>query len=351
MSAGKKYVAACRYNAYEFRIYQLNDRTSSRKANLKKEPAEEIVTVVRYGEQLCINGNRNSYAINMDTLEDAEFEALNSYMQIPNENVLSCDNLDGTISFYDAQTGELLKNLPDGVYKNQEADAAYLIEDDMLKKYDYSRSDKSAEEAEPVYTEKIPQGCSQAYISKDNYLVGLKNDGEDSVDTLFIMDSDRKEVFSQKVTDFNGTASKDYVLYQPEGSQEYVLYNYVKNKEITKMDLGEFDWDDYINGGYLFLCSSDKGAYILDEITGEIVLKIPDASTLYTFDAPEGQPYFTALYLSDNGETRLDVYEKSELSSPIARIKGGLGMNKDGEILIYDGSETVYAYLPVSGLE
>ena len=81
------------------------------------------------------------------------------------------------------------------------------------------------------------------------------------------------------------------------------------------------------------------------------MLKIPDASTLYTFDAPEGQPYFTALYLSDNGETRLDVYEKSELSSPIARIKGGLGMNKDGEILIYDGSETVYAYLPVSGLE
>lgn len=43
------------------------------------------------------------------------------------------------------------------------------------------------------------------------------------------------------------------------------------------------------------------------------------------------------------GETRLDVYEKSELSSPIARIKGGLGMNKDGEILIYDGAETVYA--------
>ena len=119
--------------------------------------------------------------------------------------------------------------------------------------------------------------------------------------------------------------------------------NYVEDKEITKIDLGEFDWNDYINGGYLFLCSSDKGAYILDETTGEIVLKIPDASTLYTFDAPEGQPYFTALYLSDNGETRLDVYEKSELSSPVARIKGGLGMNKDGEVLIYDGSETVYA--------
>ena len=343
LSAGKKYVAACLYNAYEFRIYQLNDRTSSQKANLKKEPSEEIVTVVRYGEQICINGNRNSYAVNMDTLKDAEFEALNSFMQIPNEDVLSCDNLDGTISFYDAQTGELLKNLPDGVYKNQEADAAYLIEGDVLKKYDYSKSDKSAEEAEPIYTEKIPQGCSQAYISKDNYLVGVKNDGKDSADTLFILDPDRKEVFSQKITDFNGTASKDYVLYQPEGSQEYVLYNYVKNKEITKMDLGEFDWDDYINGGYLFLCSSDKGAYILDETTGEIVLKIPDASTLYTFDAPEGQPYFTALYLSDNGETRLDVYDKTELSSPIARIKGGLGMNHNGEVLIYDGSEIVYA--------
>lgn len=100
-----------------------------------------------------------------------------------------------------------------------------------------------------------------------------------------------------------------------EGSQEYVLYNYVEDKEITKIDLGEFDWNDYINGGYLFLCSSGKGAYILDETTREIVLKIPDASTLYTFDAPEGQPYFTALYLSDNGETRLDVYEKSELFS------------------------------------
>ena len=56
LSAGKKYVAACLYNAYEFRIYQLNDRTSSRKANLKKEPAEEIVTVVRYGEEICLNG-------------------------------------------------------------------------------------------------------------------------------------------------------------------------------------------------------------------------------------------------------------------------------------------------------
>lgn len=343
ISAGKKYAAACLYNAYEFRIYQLNDRTSSKKANLKKESSEQIVTVVRYGEELCLNGSRNSYAVNMDTLQVAEFDALNSYMRIPNESVLSCDNLDGTISFYDSQTGELLRDLPDGVSDGQEADGAYMVDGDTLKKYDYVKSEQSAEEAEPIYTEEVPQGCSEAYISKDNYLVGIRSDGEDSADTLFILDPDRKEVFSQKVTDFNGTDQKDYVLYQPEGSQEYVVYNYVKNKEITRIDLGNFDWNDYINGGYLFLCSSDKGAFILDETTGEVILKIPDASTLYTFDAPEGQPYFTALYLSDNGETRLDVYEKSELSSPIAKIKGGLGINHNGEVLIYDGDESVYA--------
>ena len=343
ISAGKTYAAACLYNNYEFRIYQLNDRSSSKKGTIKKSPSEEFVTIVRYGEQLCLNGSKNSYAINMDTLQVAEFDALNSYMRIPNENVLSCDNLDGTISFYDSQTGELLRNLPDGVADGQESDAAYMVDGDMLKKYDYVKSEQSAEEAEPVYTEKIPEGCLQVYISKENYLVGVRNDGEDVNDTLFILDPERKEVFSQKVTNFTGAAKKDYVIYQPEGSEDYVVYNYVKDKEIVKMDLGKFDWNDYINGGYLFLCSSDKGAYILDETTGEIILKIPDASTLYTFDAPEGQPYFTALYLSDNGETRLDVYEKNELSSPVARIKGGLGMNHNGEVLIYDGSETVYA--------
>lgn len=152
LSTGKKYVAACLYNAYEFRIYQLNDRTSSRKANLKKEPAEEIVTVVRYGEEICLNGSRNSYAVNMNILQVAEFDALNSYMQIPNENVLSCDNLDGTISFYDSQTGELLRNLPDGVSDVQEADGAYMVDGNTLKKYDYAKSELSAEEAEPIYT-------------------------------------------------------------------------------------------------------------------------------------------------------------------------------------------------------
>lgn len=87
------------------------------------------------------------------------------------------------------------------------------------------------------------------------------------------------------------TVTKDYVVYQPSGSNEYLLYNYVEGKEITR----------------------------------------------------EGQPYFTALSLSDNGETRLDVYAKDALSSPIAKIKCGLGMNKDGEVVIYDGDETVYA--------
>ena len=73
-----------------------------------------------------------------------------------------------------------------------------------------------------------------------------------------------------------------------------------------------------------------------------MILTISEANTLYTFDAPEGQPYFTALYLSDNGETRLDVYSREEPSSPIARIKGGLGMNEKGEVLIFDGVDTIY---------
>ncbi len=31
-----------------------------------------------------------------------------------------------------------------------------------------------------------------------------------------------------------------------------------------------------------------------------------------------------------------------EPSSPIARIKGGLGMNEKGEVLIFDGVDTIY---------
>ena len=37
-----------------------------------------------------------------------------------------------------------------------------------------------------------------------------------------------------------------------------------------------------------------------------------------------------------------DVYSREEPSSPIARIKGGLGMNEKGEVLIFDGVDTIY---------
>lgn len=95
-----------------------------------------------------------------------------------------------------------------------------------------------------------------------------------------------------------------------------------EDKEIVKLDLGQFDWIDYLRDGYLFLCSSDKGALIINGSTGEVVLKIPEASTLYSFEVPEGLPYFTALYLSDNGETRLDVYDQENLSSKKMYSKG-----------------------------
>ncbi len=92
--------------------------------------------------------------------------------------------------------------------------------------------------------------------------------------------------------------------------------------------LGKFSWMECVNGGYAFLCSSDKGAYIVDTSTGEVILTISQASTLYTFDAPEGQPYFTALYLSDNGETRLDVYSREEPSSRSPESKAVLHERK-----------------------
>ena len=341
LSVGKTYVAACLYNNYEFRIYQLNDKSSTHKATLKKLSSERIVTMIRYGEQLCINGSMNSYSINMNTLKGIKFNRLPSYMQVVDEDIVSCDNLDGTISFYNSHTGKLLCNLPDGVRDNQETDGAYLVEDGLLKKYDYSQTNEK--EVKPIYTEKVPKGCKTAFIAQNKYLVGIKKNGDNLADTLFILDPNRKEVFSQKISNYKSSSERDYVLYQPEGSKEYILYNYVKEKEITRIDLGELSWSDYIDGGYLFLCSSDKGAYILNENTGEVILKIPDADTMYNFNAPKGQPYFTALYLSDNGETRLDIYKKDELSSPIAKIKGGLGMNHEGKVLIYDGSETVYS--------
>ena len=89
---------------------------------------------------------------------------------------------------------------------------------------------------------------------------------------------------------------------------------------------------------------------MLDDSTGEVVLTIAKADTLYNFYAREGQPYFAALYLSDNGDTRLDVYSRDATASPIAKIKGGLGMNTDGEVVIYDGVQTLYA-VPFLSLE
>lgn len=340
---GKNYLASYAFNAYEFRIYQLNDKSAARKGSLKKRSSETLAFLGRQDALLSINGNENSYMLNLDTLTGAEFDMKVSYMSTVTDSIVYCDELDGTVDFYDAQTGELLVTLPDTVLGFTEVDGAYVVEDGLLKKYSYEKNDSPADEVEPVYTEEVPEGCTQALLCQNGYLVGSKETDEENTDLLFILDQDRKEVFSAKVSNYMNSVTKDYVVYHPTDSNEYVLYNYVEGKEITRMDLGDFSWVAYINGGYLFLCSSDKGAFILDETTGEVVLTIPDAGNIYTFDAPEGQPYFTALSLSDNGETRLDVYAKDALSSPIAKIKGGLGMNKEGEVVIYDGDETVYA--------
>ena len=341
--AGKDYIAAYVYNNYEFRIYELNDRSAEKSGTVKKRPNEDLVTVNRYKEAMCLNGNTNTYVINTDTLQTSEFDEQVSYMSAVNQNVVSCDNLDGTISFYDAATGEHLTDLPDSVGEYEEPDGAYVVEDGVLKKYSYEKTDKSAEEVEPVYTEKVPEGCTGGYVTASGYLVGYIGEEDSEEGTLFIQDKDRKEVFSKNVTSFRGTPERDYVLYQTEENKEYILYNFVEDKEITALDLGQFDWLDFLCPGYLFLCSSDKGAFIIDDSTGEIILNISEASALYSFEVPEGQPYYTALYLADNGETRLDVYDKDNLSSPVARIKGGLALNKEGEVLIYDGVETVYA--------
>ena len=60
-------------------------------------------------------------------------------MNVINDNLVSCDNLDGTISVYDGETGELLTDLPDGVGGNLETDAAYMVEDGVMKKDVYKR--------------------------------------------------------------------------------------------------------------------------------------------------------------------------------------------------------------------
>ena len=49
-----------------------------------------------------------------------------------------------------------------------------------------------------------------------------------------MLDQDRNEVFSAKVSDHMNTVTKDYVVYQPSGSNEYLLYTYVEGKEITR---------------------------------------------------------------------------------------------------------------------
>ena len=339
--AGSTYVVTYAYNTFEVRIYQLNDRSTEKTAAMKKRSSEKIEHVIQRQEMIAVNCTTNSYIVNLSTLNGSEFDEEVSYMNVINNQLVSCDNLDGTISVYDGETGDLVTNLPDGVSGNLEADAAYMVEDGVLKKYSYDKTDKPADELEPVYTEEVPEDCTMAFISQDGYLIEERNDDGDT-STLVILDPDRKEVLSVEETNSSSSGEVHYVLYQPAGETDYVLYDYVEKKEIARMNLGEFSWMGCVNNRYALLCSSDKGAYIVDTSTGEVIVTISQANTLYNFDAPEGQPYFTALYLSDNGETRLDVYSKEEPSSPIARIKGGLGMNENGEVLIFDGVDTIY---------
>ena len=339
--AGKKYIATYRLNSYEFRIYQLNDRTAAKTGTMKKGANETIDYVIRRNDLMMVNCSTNSYAVDLSTLKGAQFNQKVYYMNVVNDSLVSCNNLDGTITVYDAESGELVKELPDGTDGNLEVNGAFMVEDGLLKEYDYEKSDESAEDLEPAHTEEVPQNCKNAYISVSGYLIEILG-GDDGVDTICILDPDRKEILSRKITNFSGSAVDDYVLYQPAGEKEYVLYNYAEKREITRIDLGNFSWADNIPG-YTLLCSSDKGAFVVDNSTGEVVLTIAKADTLYHFSAPEGQPYFAALYLSDNGETRLDIYSKDATASPIASIKGGLGMNEDGEVVIYDGVQTLYA--------
>lgn len=283
-----------RLNAYEFRVYQLNDRSTSKTDTMNKGSNETLDYVIRRGKMLMVNGSSNSYAVNLSTLEGAQFNQKVSYMSVVDDNLVSCNDLDGTISIYDSISGEEITDLPDGTEENLEVNGAFMVEDGLLKKYSYEKTDKSAEELEPVYTEEVPENCTQAYISLDDYLIETLEE-TDEVSTICILDPDRKEVFSQKCTDFRGSAECKYILYQPEGGTQYIMYNYVTGKEIT------------------------------------------------SFAAPEGLPYFAMLYLSDSGETRLDIYSKDATASPVAKIKGGLGMNEEGEVVIFDGVHTLYA--------
>ena len=341
LRAGNTCIATYRLNAYEFRVYQLNDRSTSKTDTMNKGSNETLDYVIRRGKILMVNGSSNSYAVNLSTLEGAQFNQKVSYMSVVDDNLASCNDLDGTISIYDSISGEEITDLPDGTEENLEVNGAFMVEDGLLKKYSYEKTDKSVEELEPVYTEEVPENCTQAYISLDDYLIEILEE-TDEVSTICILDPDRKEVFSQKCTDFRGSAECKYILYQPEGGTQYIMYNYVTGKEITRIDLGNFSWMETVDG-YALLCSSDKGAFVLDDTTGEVLLTISQAATLYDFAAPEGLPYFAMLYLSDSGETRLDIYSKDATASPVAKIKGGLGMNEEGEVIIFDGVHTLYA--------
>ena len=338
---GNKVIATYLLNAYEFRVYELNDRSTSKTGTMKKSSNESLDYVIRRENMLMVNGSSNSYAVNLSTLKGAEFDQKVSYMSTVTTSLVSCDELDGTISVYDAETGEKITELPDGTADNLEFNGAFMVENGLLKEYSYDKSEKSADELEPVYTEEVPENCEMAFLSADGYLIEELEE-EDGISTLQVLDPDRKEILSQRVSDFRAEADRNYVLYQPEGETEYVMFNYVTGKEITRIDVGSLSWMG-ITSGYAMLCSSDKGAFILDDTTGEVMMTISRADTLYDFNAPEGQPYFAALFLSDNGETRLDIYRKDAPASPVARIKGGLGMNADGEVVIFDGVQTLYA--------
>ena len=102
--------------------------------------------MIRRERMLAVNCTDNSYMVNLSTMKGAEFANEVSYMNVINDNLVSCDNLDGTISVYDGETGELLTDLPDGVGGNLETDAAYMVEDGVMKKYSYDKTDKSADE-------------------------------------------------------------------------------------------------------------------------------------------------------------------------------------------------------------
>ena len=345
---GKRYIATYLLNAYEFRIYELNDRSTSKTGTLKKVSNESLDYVIRRGNMLMVNGSSNSYAVNLLTLKGAQFNQKVSYMSTVTDSLVSCDELDGTISIYDSETGEKVTELPDRTSGNLEFNGAFMVEDGLLKEYSYDKSEKSADELEPVYTEEVPENCDMAFLTGDNYLIESLKEGEE-ISTLRVLNPDRKEVFSQRVSDCRGEADCDYILYQPEGEKEYVLFNYITGKELARTDVGNLSWMG-VTTGYAMLCSTDKGAFVLDTATGEVVMNIAQADTMYDFAAPEGQPYFAALFLSDNGETRLDIYSKENPASPVARIKGGLGMNTEGEVVIFDGVQTLYA-VPFLSLE